>query len=151
MTEIRWTLKKCSGSYIKEAQRRSRFFEAHIKIKELVKCVVSSGVNILKAACANFERSLVLISYTLSGVECYGWHTHTSIQTGSDTQWVRNYHYSVTLRMHHITRTKHQVIECRYQRCFGLFSINSCKCQVQISYKRALIKYLYNTSSWHCF
>lgn len=45
-------------------KRSSRFFLAHVKIKELVKCVVSSGLNILKAVHADFERSLVLISYT---------------------------------------------------------------------------------------
>lgn len=56
----------------------------HIKIKELVTCVVSSGLNILKAAHANIESSLFLNSYTLSGVEYLGWHTHT-IQRGSDT------------------------------------------------------------------
>lgn len=46
---------------------------AHIKIKELVKCVLSSSLNILKVAHANFERSLVLI--TISGVEYHACHT----------------------------------------------------------------------------
>lgn len=61
------------------------FFVAHVKIEELVKFVVSSGLNILKAEHANFERSLVLTSYTLSRVEYHG-GTHTSIQRGSDIE-----------------------------------------------------------------
>lgn len=46
-----------------------------IKIKELVNCVLPSSLNILEVAHANFERSLVLISYTISGVEYHACHT----------------------------------------------------------------------------
>lgn len=59
---------------------------AHIKIKELVKCVVPSGLNILKAAHANSERSLDLISYTLSGMEYHGWHTHQHSEGISESE-----------------------------------------------------------------
>lgn len=73
---------------------------AHMKIKELVKCVVSSGLNTLKAAHADFERSLVLISYTLSGVEYHAWHTPAfkGDQTQGEPEIITiQYHWECTI------------------------------------------------------
>lgn len=50
-------------------QRRSRVYGTHIRIKELVKRVISSSLNVLRTARADSERSSVLISTSL---ECNG-------------------------------------------------------------------------------